>query len=472
MRRVIVAAVIIVVLFGAIWLYARTEYRAALRKAVESAARDEASYISKNVGNRLRFIVKDLLDVYARGLPGSQDEHASKTRHLIAANGFLQTINYIGPDRRIKFVSPYLPNKKVIGLKIEIAAPKRALERALARRRPTLSAPFQIVQGRAGYSLMVPASKGGLFEIVFTAEKVFSKGAGFRHRTDVLIRLRDGSAPVYESPGFGGMLDRLDDKPAKVPIKLFDRPLELAVAPAHGFRAPKHRFWRVLSIGGVAVSLLLLLGLLVLQGLNIRERKRAAEALEASEQKYYKAFMTGPDSIAITRISDGQFVEVNQTLVRTLGYRRDEVIGKTAAELDNWAVPEDRQAFVDTLTEKGECKDLETAFRAKDGRLIPHVIAGTLIDLAGERCVLSIARDMTERKKADEERERLITELQGALAKVKTLHGLIPICASCKNIRDDEGYWHQVETYVRDHSLAEFSHGICPDCMHKLYPNI
>ena len=79
-------------------------------------------------------------------------------------------------------------------------------------------------------------------------------------------------------------------------------------------------------------------------------------------------------------------------------------------------------------------------------------------------------RDVTERKRAEEERERLVTELQAALAKVKLLSGFFPICAACKKIRNDEGYWEQVETYIRHHSEAEFSHGICPDCLRKLYP--
>jgi hypothetical protein len=74
------------------------------------------------------------------------------------------------------------------------------------------------------------------------------------------------------------------------------------------------------------------------------------------------------------------------------------------------------------------------------------------------------------RKQAEEERERLIAELQKALSEVKTLSGLLPICASCKSIRDDKGYWKQIESYIKDHSEAEFSHGICPDCMKKLYP--
>ncbi len=68
------------------------------------------------------------------------------------------------------------------------------------------------------------------------------------------------------------------------------------------------------------------------------------------------------------------------------------------------------------------------------------------------------------------ERERLLAELQDALEKVKLLSGYLPICASCKKIRDDQGYWQQIESYIRDHSEAEFSHGICPDCARALYP--
>jgi MASE8 len=68
------------------------------------------------------------------------------------------------------------------------------------------------------------------------------------------------------------------------------------------------------------------------------------------------------------------------------------------------------------------------------------------------------------------ERKKLITELQDSIAAIKTLRGLMPICSSCKKVRDDKGYWKQIESYIAEHSEAEFSHGICPDCMEKLYP--
>ena len=90
---------------------------------------------------------------------------------------------------------------------------------------------------------------------------------------------------------------------------------------------------------------------------------------------------------------------------------------------------------------------------------------------SGERTFYAgIIRDISERKQHEIEREALIDNLKKSLARVRKLSGLLPICASCKKIRDDKGYWNQIEAYIRDHSEAEFSHGICPECSRKLYP--
>lgn len=74
--------------------------------------------------------------------------------------------------------------------------------------------------------------------------------------------------------------------------------------------------------------------------------------------------------------------------------------------------------------------------------------------------------------KINSELEESNNELQQAIEKINQLQGIVPICASCKNIRDDGGFWHQVEVYVQEHSQAQFTHGICPDCAQKLYPDI
>lgn len=82
-------------------------------------------------------------------------------------------------------------------------------------------------------------------------------------------------------------------------------------------------------------------------------------------------------------------------------------------------------------------------------------------------CLTVVSKEM----EAAEEREKLVVALQDAISKVKQLSGLLPICASCKKIRDDKGYWNQIEEYIRNHSEADFSHGLCPPCLEKLYPD-
>jgi hypothetical protein len=77
--------------------------------------------------------------------------------------------------------------------------------------------------------------------------------------------------------------------------------------------------------------------------------------------------------------------------------------------------------------------------------------------------------DISKRKAFEIDREKLIKKLQDALDTIKTLRSIIPICASCKKIRDDKGYWNQIESYIKDHSNADFTHGICPECSKKLY---
>lgn len=91
---------------------------------------------------------------------------------------------------------------------------------------------------------------------------------------------------------------------------------------------------------------------------------------------------------------------------------------------------------------------------------------------ADDRLVARAIRYAVERREILRERERLIEQLQAALAQVKRLSGMLPICWHCKKVRDDKGYWNQIESYIREHSEAEFSHGLCPECAKELYPDV
>ncbi len=87
-----------------------------------------------------------------------------------------------------------------------------------------------------------------------------------------------------------------------------------------------------------------------------------------------------------------------------------------------------------------------------------------------DELILLAIEDITDRKKAEQEREDLITELRKAISEIKTLRGILPICSFCKNIRNDEGYYEQIEAYIHHHSGVDFSHTICPKCLKQHYP--
>jgi PAS domain S-box-containing protein len=169
-------------------------------------------------------------------------------------------------------------------------------------------------------------------------------------------------------------------------------------------------------------------------------------------------------------------VYVSPSCERITGYPQEE-FQKNPRLIKDISHPDDRRLIADHLELEKESKeafslDFRIITRGGEERWLGHVcqpVYSANGSLLGRRAT---NRDISKRKHAEKEREKLVQELQDALAKVKTLSGLLPICASCKKIRDDHGYWTQLEAYIRDHSEAEFSHSICPECKRKLYGDV
>jgi PAS domain S-box-containing protein len=204
---------------------------------------------------------------------------------------------------------------------------------------------------------------------------------------------------------------------------------------------------------------------------NISERVRMERALRDSEERYRALFEQANDAIFLNT-EDDQIIDVNQRACELMGYTREELLAMTVPDLQAPEVRKPKGSAIKYELERYGGAPFETLNLHRDGTRIPAEVSTARIAGRESGLVLAIVRDIRERKRAEEERERLIAELQEALAKIKTLRGLIPICAACKKIRDDQGYWQQVEVYVRDHSEAEFSHGLCPDCARRLYPDV
>ena len=249
-----------------------------------------------------------------------------------------------------------------------------------------------------------------------------------------------------------------------------------------------HYAGRLLVIGSVVAAMLLLVA--TYQANRELAFRRRAEAKLKETLLVQNAILGSADYGIVATNREGSVQTFNPAAERLLGYSAAEVIGKATPAL--WQDPLDvaeragnlsrklgvpvRPTF-DAVVKKIQADMIdegEWTFIRKDSSRFPAFLVVT--PLAGEAGntvgYVGIFRDISERKKSELEREELIAELKKTLAHVKTLSGLIPICAWCKNVRSDTGYWQSVEQYVRKHSDASFSHGMCPSCAEKFKNDI
>ncbi len=144
---------------------------------------------------------------------------------------------------------------------------------------------------------------------------------------------------------------------------------------------------------------------------DVTQRVQAEEARRLSEEKFSKAFHTSPDAININRLSDGVYLEVNAGFTALTGYTAADVIGRSSLEIGIWVNADDRARLVAGLRQNGYMQDLEALFRRKNGDVGTGLMSARIIDINGEPCILSITRDITERKRMEEELRRLNAEL-------------------------------------------------------------
>jgi PAS domain S-box-containing protein len=162
---------------------------------------------------------------------------------------------------------------------------------------------------------------------------------------------------------------------------------------------------------------------------------------------------------------DGRFRRLSAAWETTLGFTRAELMAKPFIEFVH---PDDRER---TLGQNRDVRGgtqarlFENRYLCRDGSF--RWLLWNANPDEHERLIYAVARDVTDRKRADQEREQLVQDLQAALAEVRTLRGFLPICSYCKSIRDDENYWHEVASYISKHTDMRFSHGICPACYAK-----
>ncbi len=198
-------------------------------------------------------------------------------------------------------------------------------------------------------------------------------------------------------------------------------------------------------------------------------------------EKYFLAIANTTTDMIHMNDSEGRIIYANQATETILGYPLDELINTPAFEIIH---PDDRENIkkdMSVLSTDNQLPPREIRLLKKDGSNIYVEVRGFIIAIDEKKYIGAIIRDISSRKKTEKELvshrnslEKLVEErtqkLQKALDEVKTLKGIFPICCFCKKIRDDNGFWNQVEDYIRAHSEADFSHAFCPDCAEKHYP--
>jgi len=198
---------------------------------------------------------------------------------------------------------------------------------------------------------------------------------------------------------------------------------------------------------------------------------RMAQSLEQTtvSKDYVNAILTELVDALIVFDTQGTIMTANPGAMELLGYAEGDLVGRS---MDLIVPATDAVVKSSSILEKGTIRNHETTYTRRDGGTVPVLFGASLLEQANGRVyIVSTGRDISDRKRAEQVREGLIAELRESMAKIKTLSGLIPICASCKRIRDDRGFWSQIEHFIRANSDAEFSHGICPECVSRLYPD-
>ena len=188
-------------------------------------------------------------------------------------------------------------------------------------------------------------------------------------------------------------------------------------------------------------------------------------------QEFYKNIFTSASIGMVVCDESGQCVEANEAMGKIIGGTREDVLSQNYHHMKSWEETDILETILYAIkTNKTQFKEvtLTTSFGQRvslDFHFIPFV--------EEERnYLLVLVYDITKRKQAEVVNEALIEKLQKAIEEIKSLQGIIPICMHCKQIRDDKGFWHRVETYIEKHSEAAFSHGICPDCLNEFHPNL
>jgi len=200
---------------------------------------------------------------------------------------------------------------------------------------------------------------------------------------------------------------------------------------------------------------------------DITERKQSELLLKEREQLYRSLFENNISIILLIDPETGDIFDVNPSASEFYGYSKKKLKSMKITDLNTLSKEEVHKEMEKAKLEHRNYFNFK--HRLSDGSICDVEVYSGPISVGGLPLLCSIVHDISDRKVLESEREGLINKLQKALDEIKTLKGIVPICSNCKKIRDDKGFWNNLETYIQEHSEASFSHGMCPECSDKMY---
>jgi len=361
--------------------------------------------------------------------------------------GDITTITRIDAKGRIVFTAPY--NSKSIGRDI---SGQKHIREVMKSHQPAVSDVFKSIQGHDMVALHIPVLKNGRFlgtvgvGINFqNIARRYVEGIKIGETGYAWMVSRDGKELYCPVPGHTGnsVFDNCREYPeiiamaremiqgkegittysfnqirgqqvelvrkhaVYIPIRIGQTFWSLVVASSEGevlaslvhFRNNLILIMALFLVGGAVFSFLGLRGWFIIR--EESKRKQAEAALLESEERFRLTFYISPDAISITRRSDGRITDINEGFTRLMGYVRDEIVGRTSQEIGLWTHPEDRERLVQGLKENGYYENMEADFRTKNGKIITTLISARAILLDGLPHVITVTRDVSERKKAE-----------------------------------------------------------------------
>lgn len=409
----------------------------------------------------------------------------------------VQAFQWMDPQGVIQWCVPIEGNEVILGQRGDFEPRRRrAMEEARRSNRLTISESVELRQGGTGFIMYLPLTRAnrdegyilGVFRYAALGQPLWSDLA-----TSFDLQLKDMRADgrvVYAAgnPAASPFHSHLQSRDLHYGNAIW----RLELVPRREVVVRSLTLLPRLVLGGGAIMGVLtgwLIYLLQAASLNSQALRRTNELLQADMAERQLAEQALREQEAGLRLAQRvanigswelnlatqQLAWSDQTY-RIFGLSPDRFV-PTRDNFYNLVHPEDREPLrqaINALIQEGGSFDREFRALLPNGqeRILHEQAAAVIMPHSGTVKLVGVVRDITEMRLAQQEREKLIIELQEALENVKTLSGLLPICANCKKIRDDRGYWNQIEIYLQKHSDARFTHGLCPECVKKLYPEL